>query len=230
MSEKPTELSLQPAPHRVEAAVRCPSASICVGSACDRVSHETVGKPDLIDAARLHGAAHRHRSEGTSLLPAFGEQDRVPIFPGFADVGDLQHDDNDVRFLGRPELAQIFEAVLFPDGLHLVKGGLELGEISDELLDDHVVRHEICYLPHPQMQAARGAVASRSRIYKLWTRFCSQKRARRVRRSRHAIRSPTSLRHWNFSMRRFATPPVYGLFQQSPRQCRDEERDDPEHD
>src|SRR5207248_10364515 len=56
-------------------------------------------------------------------------------------------------------------------------------------------------------------------------------KARRTRRSRHAFRLPTSIRYRAQSLSRFfGTQPVYRLFQQSPRQRRDEQRNDPEHD
>jgi hypothetical protein len=59
----------------------------------------------------------------------------VPVLLGPGHVSHFEHDDIDVGFLGSAELAQVFEAVLFPDGLQLVEGGLELCEIRDALLD-----------------------------------------------------------------------------------------------
>jgi hypothetical protein len=56
-----------------------------------------------------------------------GEHDGVPVFLGHGHVGHFEHDDNDVGFLGSAKLAQVLEAVLFPNGLQLVEGGLETG-------------------------------------------------------------------------------------------------------
>src|SRR5438477_1382357 len=56
-------------------------------------------------------------------------------------------------------------------------------------------------------------------------------KARRARRSRHAFRLPTSIRYRAQSLSRFfGTQPVYRLFQQSPRQRRGKQGNDPEHD
>src|SRR5205814_7932653 len=56
-------------------------------------------------------------------------------------------------------------------------------------------------------------------------------KARRARRSGYPGRFPTSIRYRAQSLSGFfATQPVYRLFQQSPRQRHDEQRNDPEHD